>query len=45
MKSISKKEALEFYKNEKNEYKIELIEALDDGTITFCDHADFSDLC
>ena len=45
MKSISKKEALEFYKKEENEYKIELIEALDDGTITFCDHADFSDLC
>ena len=45
MKSISKNEALEFYKKEKNEYKIELIEALDDGTITFCDHADFSDLC
>ena len=45
MKSISKKEALEFYKKEKNEYKIELIEALDDGTISFCDHADFSDLC
>ena len=45
MKSISKKEALEFYKKEKNEYKIELIEALDDGTITFCDHSDFSDLC
>ena len=45
MKSISKKEALEFYKKEKNEYKIELIEDLDDGTITFCDHADFSDLC
>ena len=45
MKSISKKEALDFYKKEKNEYKIELIEAPDDGTITFCDHADFSDLC
>ena len=45
MKSISKKEALEFYKKEKNEYKIELIEALDDGTITFCDHANFTDLC
>ncbi len=45
MKNITKKEALEFYKKEKNEYKIELIEALDDGTIKFCDHADFSDLC
>ena len=45
MKSMSKDDALDFYKKEKNEYKIELIEALDDGTITFCDHSDFSDLC
>ena len=45
MKSMSKDEALDFYKKEKNEYKVELIEALDDGTITFCDHSDFSDLC
>ena len=45
MKSVSKDEALEFYKKEKNEYKVELIEALKDGTITFCDHSDFSDLC
>ena len=45
MKSVSKDDALEFYKKEKNEYKVELIEALEDGTITFCDHSDFSDLC
>ena len=45
MKSISKKDALDFYKKESNQYKIELIDALDDGTITFCDHSDFSDLC
>ena len=45
MKSVSKDEALEFYKKEKNEYKVELIESLEDGTITFCDHSDFSDLC
>ena len=45
MRNVSKDEALEFYKKEKNEYKVELIEALDDGTITFCDHSDFSDLC
>ena len=45
MKSVSKDEALEFYKKEKNEYKVELIEALEDGTITFCHHSDFSDLC
>ena len=45
MKSISKKDALDFYKKESNQYKIELIDALDDGSITFCDHSDFSDLC
>jgi len=45
MKSISKKDALDFYKEESNQYKIELIDAIDDGTITFCDHSDFSDLC
>ena len=45
MRNVSKDEALEFYKKEKNEYKVELIEALDDETITFCDHSDFSDLC
>ena len=45
MKSIAKKDAIDFYKKESNQYKIELIETLDDGTITFCDHSDFSDLC
>ena len=45
MKSISKNDALDFYKKENNQYKIELIDGLDDGTITFCDHSDFSDLC
>ena len=45
MKSMSKDDALEFYKKEGNQYKVELIQGLDDGTITFCDHADFTDLC
>ena len=45
MRSASKQEALEFYQKDKNPYKIELIENLEDGTITFCDHADFTDLC
>mgnify|MGYP003300298281 FL=1 len=45
MRHLSKSDALEFYKNEKNQYKIELIEDLEDGTITFCDHSNFSDLC
>ncbi|MFQ3341683.1 MAG: threonyl-tRNA synthetase [Flavobacteriaceae bacterium] len=45
MRSASKAEALDFYKKEDNPFKTELIENLDDGTITFCDHADFTDLC
>ncbi len=45
MRSASKAEALEFYKKEDNPYKVELIENLEDGTITFCDHATFTDLC
>jgi threonyl-tRNA synthetase len=45
LRSVSKSEALSFYKKVKNEYKTELIEGLDDGNITFCDHADFTDLC
>jgi len=45
MRSSSKKEALDFYHKNENQYKIELIENLQDGTITFCDHGDFTDLC
>jgi len=45
MRMASKEEALAFYKKENNPYKIELIENLEDGTISFCDHADFTDLC
>ena len=45
MRDASKQEALDFYQKDQNPYKIELIENLEDGTITFCDHADFTDLC
>lgn len=45
MRSASKEEALNYYKDQNNEYKVELIEALEDGTITFCDHSTFTDLC
>ena len=45
MRSASKVEALAYYKTEANPFKTELIENLKDGTITFCDHADFTDLC
>jgi len=45
MRSATKAEALEFYAKENNQYKTELITNLADGTITFCDHATFTDLC
>ena len=45
MKSVSKTDALSKYKSELNEYKVELIENLTDGEITFCDHSSFTDLC
>ena len=45
LRPVSKKEALEFYKKESNNYKIELINDLNDGEITFCDHSNFTDLC
>ncbi len=45
MRSVSKSDALAFYKKENNGFKVELIEGLEDGTITFCDHDDFTDLC
>ena len=45
MRLVSKDEALDFYKNKKNSYKIELIQELKDGEISFCDHDTFTDLC
>ncbi len=43
LRAISKEDALKYYSG--NPYKTELIENLEDGTITFCDHSDFTDLC
>ena len=45
MRSVSKEEALSYYKAQENPFKVELIENLEDGTITFCDHDTFTDLC
>ena len=44
MREVSKEDALSYYKG-KNEYKVDLIEGLEDGDITFCDHSSFTDLC
>jgi len=39
------KEALEYYKNESNEFKQELIQGLKDDKITYCKQGNFVDLC
>ncbi|MDB4257625.1 threonine--tRNA ligase, partial [bacterium] len=44
MRDVSKSEALSYYIG-KNDYKVDLIEKLEDGTISFCDHSTFTDLC
>lgn len=44
-KEVSKEEALQTYKEKADPYKVELIESLDDGTITFYTQGDFTDLC
>ncbi len=43
--SVSKQNALDYFKEKGDEYKIELIEDLDDGTITFYRQGNFTDLC
>ena len=45
MRAVTKEEALDYYKKIDNPFKVELIENLEDGTITFCDHDTFTDLC
>lgn len=42
---IPKKEALAFYKEKGDPYKVELLEELEDGKITFYKQGDFTDLC
>lgn len=42
---ISKKEALDFYREKGDEYKLELLEDLQDGQITFYHQGNFTDLC
>ncbi len=40
---VPKKQALEFYKDEP--YKLEMLDALEDGTISFYKQGEFTDLC
>ncbi|MFN4234399.1 MAG: threonine--tRNA ligase [Bacteroidia bacterium] len=42
---ISKKDAIAYFKNKNDEYKLELLEGLEDGNITFYHSGNFTDLC
>ena len=42
---VSKKEAIQYFKNKDNQYKLELINELKDGDITFYQQGKFIDLC
>jgi len=42
---VSKSDALDYYNSKGNEYKLELINGLEDGHITFYKNGDFYDLC
>ena len=42
---VSKSEAIEYFTKKGDEYKLELINELDDGEITFYKCGDFTDLC
>ena len=44
-KEISKDEAIAYYKEKNDPYKLELLEELKDGEITFYTQGDFTDLC
>jgi len=44
-KEISKKEAIAYFTEKKDPYKLELLEGLEDGTITFYTQGNFTDLC
>ncbi len=42
---ISKKDAITFFSEKNDEYKLELIDGLEDGNITFYHSGNFTDLC
>jgi threonyl-tRNA synthetase len=44
-REVSKAEAKAYYEDKGDPYKLELIDELDDGTITFYQQGDFTDLC
>ena len=43
--SVSKSVAVDYFKEKGDEYKLELLEGLEDGSITFYEQGNFTDLC
>lgn len=44
-REMSKAKALAYFQEKGDEYKLDLLEGLEDGTITFYDQGNFTDLC
>ena len=44
-REVPKQEAVQFFEKKGDPYKVELISELEDGTITFYEQGDFTDLC
>lgn len=44
-KDVSKKDAIAYFKEKGDEYKLDLLDGLEDGTITFYEQGNFVDLC
>ena len=44
-KDVSKKDAIAYFTEKADEYKLELLEGLEDGSITFYTQGNFTDLC
>jgi len=44
-REMSKADALTYFRAKGDEYKLDLLEGLEDGTITFYDQGNFTDLC
>lgn len=44
-RDVPKKEAIDFFTKKGDEYKLELLDGLEDGSITFYEQGNFTDLC
>jgi threonyl-tRNA synthetase len=44
-REVSKKDAIAYFKEKGDEYKLDLLEGLEDGSITFYEQGNFVDLC